>query len=134
MKQFFYKEISFNNYIVVGLIAALFILSPVLFAIPGQPDSETFFKDLLDLQIFAGVLGYKKMEISSPNIKNGSTLHITIPSQTVVSGNKTELEMASLSGIQRLSKSLRAKIILTSTHDELKPIEGDILYEITLTK
>ena len=113
---------------ILGLLATLGLLDYS----SAQSDSEAFFKDLLDLQTVAGVLKYTKMEIRSPSIKNGDILHVTIPPQTIISGDQLAIEMTSLAIMQRISKSLKAKIILTSTHGELKPIEGEILYEITL--
>ena len=89
---------------ILGLLTTLGLLDYS----SAQPDSETFFKDLLDLQTFAGVLKYKKMEIRSPNIKNGDILRVTIPPQTITSGNQLAIEMTSLTIMQRISKRLKA--------------------------
>jgi len=138
MKQSSQKKLSSSTRFIVLLAIIVSIMS--LFIVIGlsrgfaQSDSESFFKDLLELQIFAGILGYKEMIVKTTATTNGGALRIIIPPIKIVYGRQTELEMSSLAGVQRLSKSLQAEIILSGSYSELKPIKGEIIYEITLSK
>jgi len=136
MKQSTQKKLNSSTRFIALLAITIIIIS--LLVIIGisrgfaQSDSESFFKGLLEIQTFAGILGYKEMIVKTTT--NGDELRIIIPPVKIVYGNRTELELSSLAGIQRLSISLKAETVLSGSYSELKPIKGEIIYEITLLK